>query len=107
MRKSNWETFGDFAGQIGRGMLYGTLLTAVYIMGDRIANKHECKTAGYDDAVRAIMDSSMFSSDKRVAVTALKRYENAKFYGAIVRIAKDSRMFSSDKVKMIVELSEN
>lgn len=107
MKKINWKSIGGFAGQVCEIALYGVALIASYKVGDYIINDGlESATASYSDAVGAIMDSGMFSHDKRDAVEALSRYESAEYYEAIVRIAKDSGMFSHDKVKMIKHLSE-
>ena len=62
---------------------------------------------GYDDAVYAIMHSSMYSHDKARAAAALKRNGTSSFYKAIIHIAKDSSMYSHDKVDMIGELSRD
>ena len=107
MKKINWKPIGDFVGQACEIALYGVALMASYKVGDYIVNGGESTIVGYKDAVGAIMDSAMFSHDKRDAVEALSRYESSEYYGAIVRIAKDSSMFSHDKVKMIKHLSEN
>lgn len=107
MKKINWEPIGKFVGQVCEVALYGVALVASYKVGKIVTNGLETTSAGYKDAVGAIMDSGMFSHDKREAVEALNRYESAEYYGAIVRIANDATMFSHDKVKMIIRLSEN
>lgn len=107
MRKIDWKPIGEFVGQVCEAALYGLVIATSYKVGKRITNGLNSTSAGYNDAVEAIMDSDMFSHDKREAVEALSRYENAEFYRAIVRVAKDSGMFSYDKVKMIKNLSES
>ena len=57
----------------------------------------------YNDAVRVIMNSSMWSEDKVKAISAL--YANAKpeLYMAVIKVVESS-MWSSDKVKVIIEM---
>ena len=72
-----------------------------------ILNADSFERVGYDDAVYAIMHSSMYSHDKADAVAALKRNETSAFYKAIVHIAKNSGTYSHDKLDMIQELNQN
>ena len=94
------------AGKVLDVASYGIMLAASYKFADYIAGVNDSSSATYDDAVGAIMNSSMFSHDKRDAVSALKRYGTHEFYKAIIHVAKDSSMFSHDKVEMIKTLSE-
>lgn len=55
---------------------------------------------GYDDAVKAILDSSMFSSQKQEAITVLRIGESSEFYKAVIRIARSS-MLSYDRLETI------
>lgn len=57
----------------------------------------------YSDAVEAIMESDMWSSDKEQAVTYLNRRETADYYKAIINIVNGD-MWSSDKLKLIKNL---
>lgn len=59
---------------------------------------------GYSDAVKAIMDSNMFSGDKEEAVSVLKRGENSDYYKAVIHIM-ESRMFSDDKLDLIRKMN--
>ena len=99
-------TIKTIAGKVWDVASYGLMLAASYKVADYIAGESDSKFASYNDAVKAIMNSSMFSHDKRDAVAALKRYGTHEFYKAIVHVAKDSSMFSHDKVEMIKTLSE-
>ena len=60
----------------------------------------------YDDAVKAIMKSSMWSNDKSKAVALLKTDCDPSFYKAIVNIANSS-MWSNDKLKTIQNMCKN
>lgn len=55
---------------------------------------------GYDDAVKAIMDSSIPSYDKTRIMQILKRGETSEFYRAVIRTVKSS-MPSYAKVEVI------
>lgn len=58
---------------------------------------------GYDDAVKAIMDSSSPSYDKTRIMQLLKRDENSEYYGAVIHTMKSS-MPSYAKVEIIQNL---
>lgn len=62
--------------------------------------------AGYDDAVRAIMNSGMWSTDKSKAVTLLKEDKSSEFYKAVIDIVRSS-MWSEDKLKTIQSMCKN
>lgn len=102
--KINLKPIGEFAKGVGEIVLFGALVGAYYKFGDYVINGNDTSIARYNDAVKAIMNSNMFSSDKKAAVEALKRNETMDFYKAIISIANDSKMFSGDKASMIQEL---
>lgn len=106
MRRINLKPIGEFVGQACEIAFYGLLMTASCKIYDYMAKEVYNVPVGYNDAVDAIMDSTMFSGDKREAVSMLKRNESAEFYKAVVRVMNDSRMFSGDKLRMIKTLSE-
>lgn len=54
----------------------------------------------YDDAVKAITDSHMYSGDKYEAVTLLKVGETPEYYKAITSVIR-SNGYSSDKLALI------
>lgn len=60
---------------------------------------------GYDDAVRAILDSNMFSANKQDAISVLKTGESSEYYKAVI-IAARSSMFSYDRFETIRSMSE-
>lgn len=106
MKKFDWKPIGDFVGQVCEVALYGLAVAASWKFSDYMTKIPDRTPVGYDDAVSAIMKSSMYSHDKARAAAVLKRNENAEFYRAIVHIANDSKTYSHDKVKLIEELSE-
>ena len=59
----------------------------------------------YADAVEAISDSDMFSTDKRIAIETLMTDQDDGYYRGIIGIA-ESDMFSSDKVLAIQKLTK-
>lgn len=59
---------------------------------------------GYDDAVKVITNSSMYSGDKCDAVELLKVGQDTEYYKAVVNVLK-SNMYSSDKLDMIKTLN--
>lgn len=65
--------------------------------------KLRCGSVGYDDAVKVISESGMYSGDKTKVILALKRNEETDFYRAVINTAKSS-MYSSDKVKIILKM---
>ena len=104
--KINWKPVKDFAELVGGAVSYVLLIAAYRKCMDNMLVSNSTP-ARYDDAVKAIMDSGMFSHDKADAVEALKRYGTTEFYKAIIHIAEDDSMFSHDKSDMIKALSEN
>lgn len=63
--------------------------------------EHNC--VGYNNAVEAIMNSTMFSSDKAKAVSALKLNASPELYLAIINIVKSS-ILSIEKLNLILEM---
>lgn len=106
MKKINWSIVKDFAELIGGATCY-VLLTAASRTALGYVTDNYISKAGYDEAVKAIMDSGMYSHDKCEAVNAIKRDEDDEFYKAIIHIAKDSRLYSHDKLKILKDLCQN
>jgi len=107
MRKVNWECIKNGMGQYGKPVLYGLAALASYVASEYI--KQYCENAtpvGYDGAVRTIMNSSMFSSDKTRAIAAMKPNCDAEVYKAVVHIV-NGNAYSSDKIAMIANLFES
>ena len=105
--KINWKPVKDFAELVGGAVTYVLMLAAYRKFMNNMTEVPDSKFAHYDDAVKAIMKSGMYSHDKADAVASLKRMAGTEFYRAIIHIAEDDSMFSHDKVNMIKALSEN
>lgn len=58
----------------------------------------------YGDAVEAISDSDMFSSDKRMAIETLLTDQDDDYYRGVIGIT-ESDMFSGDKLLAIQKLT--
>lgn len=106
MKKIDLKPIGEFAKGVGKIVSFGALVGLYYKLGDMVAGSGT-SIVGYSDAVKAIMNSNMFSGDKSQAVSVLKRYDSSEFYKAIISIANDSSVFSGDKVRMIKQLCED
>lgn len=61
---------------------------------------------GYDDAVKAILDSSMYSDAKKKAVSLLKKDGDVEYYRAVAYITQTA-MYSDAKVELIADLSKD
>ncbi|MBO5319080.1 MAG: hypothetical protein J6B01_04640 [Ruminococcus sp.] len=107
MKKIDWGPIKDFAEVICGFACYGLMVAASRKIVEHTTDIPNSNIAGYDDAVGAIMKSSMYSHDKARAAAALKRNGSSEFYRAIIHVAKDSSMYSHDKVDMIEELSQD
>lgn len=105
MRNVNWKSIGGFIGSACDIALYGVALVAAIKAGEYINNHVETSNVTYNDAVGAIMDSSMYSDAKANVMEVLKRHESSDYYGAVIRILNSST-YSDNKVKMIKSLSE-
>lgn len=107
MKKIDWKPVKDFAELVCGAASYVLILAASAKAMERVTAVPESSFAGYDDAIGAIMKSSMYSHDKARAAAALKQNGTSAFYKAIIHVAKDSSMYSHDKVSMIEELSQD
>lgn len=102
MNRLNLKPIGNFVKGACKVIAYGALLTLA--CGVKIEYKHhESGTVKYSDAVDAIMNSNMWSSDKAEAVVALNRDSNEELYKAVIHVANGT-MWSNDKVEMIKKL---
>lgn len=97
----NMKTVGNFAKKSGKVALYGLATVMSYVsMKDVTEMVRYSGNVKYSDAINAIMESSMFGSDKNKIVAMLKKDGDADYYKAIIKVVK-SNMFGSDKVKAI------
>ena len=103
MKKLNMERIGDCVMTICGIAVAGVILAAnVATAGD--SSGHNGAYTGYGDAVNAIMNSDMWSSDKRSAIAAMDKNANKEIYKAVIAIATNDSMWSSDKVNAIYAL---
>ena len=69
----------------------------------RVTNYY--RTASYSDAVKVIMESTMFGSHKTRAMELLKRDGDSEYYTSVIAVV-NSTMFSSNKIEAIETLSK-
>ena len=98
MRKFKLEHGGNTLKVLGNIVAF----IAVSCLTSRTVHSNET-VSGYYDAVRAIMNSSMFADDKRAAVEAMKQTGSTEYYKTVINIVNTS-MFADDKIKMIKSL---
>lgn len=64
-----------------------------------------CGDVGYDDAVRAILESDMFSSSMDEALKLLQKGKDQEYYKSVIRVV-ESDTYSSTKMTMIKTINE-
>lgn len=95
------ETINRVFSAVGKAMLIGTLFTLPRLTRvEYVVKNDSTRTVGYYDAVRAIMGTSMFASDKRSCIEAMKRESSADYYRTVIEIVESS-MLGSDKIAAI------
>lgn len=85
----------------------GPVLTAVCVSDSAKYILNEMRymgKVGYDDAVKAILDSKLYSSDKQEAISMLKMDESTEYYKAVITVVR-STMYSSDKLEVIQDMN--
>lgn len=107
MKKINWGTVGKIAKEACEIAIYGLVAVATIKICEPATEKCDDTAATYGDAVRAIMDSDMFSHYKKDAVKLLKRDGTASYYKAIIHVVENDSMFSHDKLNMIEFLAKD
>ena len=106
MRKLDVEQMTKIIRPLGRILAFGAVLAIAKEVGENPSVYRNAVDADYNDAIAAIMDSDLFSSDKQLATMLLKRDGDVKYYKAVITIVNDTSMFASDKVETIKYLSE-
>lgn len=106
MKKLDLKNIGNITVQFCKLAGCGLIIAASRKIMEYVNEDNDNTVGGYDDAVGAIMNSTMFSHDKHEAVTILKRDGDYGYYKAIIHVVNVPDMFSHDKVKMINALSE-
>lgn len=105
--KKGLFTLGRIAQTGCKVVCFGVLTALSYLSAtDVVKVVRYSGVVGYGDAVSAIMESSMWSEDKKKAVAVLKQNQHSDFYKAIIHVAQSS-MWSEDKVKTIMDMCEN
>ena len=95
--------------EVGRkGLNYAIPILGIVLFSNTVINKldvmrYNTGTVKYDDAVRAITNSSMWSEDKSKAVAMLGADGGSNFYKAVIDVVKSS-MWSEDKLKTIQDM---
>lgn len=85
--------------------VFGTVVVLSCLAHDENAPvEHKQNGVNYYDAVRAIMGTGMFASDKHAMVATMKHNASEGYYKAVIDIAK-SGMFASDKIEMVKTLN--
>ena len=91
----------------GSMLVFGVL--ALGLLSSRridISAVEDCASeANYSDAVGAILDSSMFDSDKNAAIGLLKRGGDSEYYKSVISVINSS-IVSRNKIRTIEKLSE-
>lgn len=103
MRKFNvsGETVGRIAKKGCNVLAFTLAMVLPYVSTKDIKNVIRVSgTVKYDDVIGAIMDSTMFPSDKRRAVELIPRECDSETYKSIIQVVNSS-MFPSDKVRTI------
>jgi len=109
MKKIDWKSVGKFAKDACQVAVGGIAVCLPFILNAYRATttrRYEVPNywVTYSDAVRAIMDSDMFSSQKIEAVELLKRDSTSDYYKAVICVV-NSDMFTSQKIETIEKLS--
>ena len=105
--KEHFNAIGNFVKESSRVVIPIVGYVAFSGAGQELLNK--IRYSGkikYDDAVKAITNSNMMSSDKTKVLVSLKKDGDSEFYRAVINTVT-SAMFSSDKVKTILSMCEN
>lgn len=98
------ENVKQFAKNLCSFAVFGALMLAPRVLHvEYVSGEQEHEGVGYYDAVRAIMETGMFASDKREMVSVMKQNASEDYYKAVISIAKTG-MFASDKIEMVKAL---
>lgn len=103
MKKLTFERIGNCVMTVCGLVIAGAIAAANVAAADDLIG-YNGAYAGYGDAVNAIMNSDMWSSDKRSAIAAMDKNANKEIYKAVIAIATNDSMWSSDKVNAIYAL---
>lgn len=99
------RTVGKYALKVCGLALYGLLATKSLKVEVDMSDEHGMTEPRYGDAIAAIVESDMWTSDKDRVVAMLKRDEYVEYYRSVISIVKGD-MWSSTKVSMIENLNK-
>lgn len=98
LTKQGLKTVGEFVKDVLE------IVSPVVVTGLLITKGSKYKPIySYNDAVVAIMNSSLWSDYKSKAVAAMPLYAKPELYEAVIGVAK-SNMFSDDKLDLILRM---
>ena len=103
---------GEVLGKVGKNVVEGCkvafcvgLLALPYLSTSKPKYTVRYGEAEYNDAVKAVVSSDMYSHDMSTVIEALKKDADTTYYGAIISIV-NSNMYSHEKVKTIIDISK-
>lgn len=103
MKKLNFERIGNCVMTVCGLVVVGAIAAVNVATADDII-RYDRASVGYGDAVSAILNSDMWSSDKHRAIAAMDKHANKEIYKAVIVIANNDSMLPSDKVRAIYAL---
>jgi tRNA A37 N6-isopentenylltransferase MiaA len=101
MKKLNKENIGEI---VARGLIFvvgGTIALIASFADSMSTDGSTSASTGYDGAVDAIVNSNMWSADRKEAIAAMDRHANIEMYNAVIRVAQNDQMWSADKLNTI------
>ena len=101
------ETIGKITKNTCKILAYGFILALPYLTSkDMLDSMRYSGDVKYSDAVRAIMESNMFDSNKDKVMELLKKDQDSEYYKAVIQVVC-SDMFDSRKVNVIKNLTSD
>lgn len=80
------------------------IVSTILVAGLLVAKASGKKPAvTYNDAVKAVMDSSLWSEDKAMVMEVLKPYYKSELYEAVIGVLESS-LWGEDRVNIIVKM---
>lgn len=104
--------FGETLSKVGNGVVEGLklalcvgLISLPYLSTGNTKRTVSYGKVGYDDAVKAVVSSGMYSHDKATVVGLLKQDASSEYYNAVISIVR-SGMYSHEKINAIEKISK-
>ena len=102
----NVKKIGNVIKTAGGLVLYAAVVMLPYVSTkDTVDKIRYSGNVKYSDAINAILQGGMYSSDKTKLTAILPKDADSDLYRAVIQVA-NSDLFSSDKVKMIKDICE-